>query len=96
MLDQPVPSSSPKTWLAESILATFFCCLPFGIVGIVNAANVESRFRAGDYDGAERASQEARKWTMISFWIGVVGYGLYALFMIGMLFFVVSHEGQNF
>ena len=28
----------PKTWLVESILVTLFCCLPFGIVGIVNAA----------------------------------------------------------
>ena len=34
----------PKKWLIESILATLFCCLPFGIAGIVNAANVESRF----------------------------------------------------
>lgn len=25
----------PKTWLVESILVTLFCCLPFGIVGIV-------------------------------------------------------------
>ena len=32
----------PKTWLVESILVTLFCCLPFGIAGIVNASKVES------------------------------------------------------
>lgn len=28
----------PKTWMAESILVTVFCCLPFGIAGIVFAS----------------------------------------------------------
>src|SRR4029079_6010877 len=36
----------PKSWLAESILVTLFCCMPFGIAGIVNASRVESRFYA--------------------------------------------------
>ena len=62
----------PKTWLVESILVTLFCCLPFGIVGIINAAKVESRFYIGDEEGAKQASAEARRWTLISFWIGVV------------------------
>ena len=67
----------PKSYLVESILVTVFCCMPFGIVGIVNAANVESRFKNGDYDGAEKASQEAKKWTTISFWAGLVFAILY-------------------
>jgi len=62
----------PKTWLAESILVTLFCCLPFGIVGIINASKVESQFNAGNIDGAIGASEEAKKWTNISFWIGIV------------------------
>ena len=56
----------PKSWLVESILVTIFCCLPFGIVGIVNASRVESRYYAGDIEGAMRASQEAGKWTKIA------------------------------
>lgn len=61
----------PKTWLLESILVTLFCCMPFGIAGIVNATKVESRFYAGDTDGANRSSAEAKKWITISFWIGL-------------------------
>lgn len=79
-------SRPPKTWLVESILATLFCCLPFGIAGIVNAAKVESRFFAGDKEGALRASQEAGKWTKVSFWVGIVGIVLYIIlvFVIGV------------
>ncbi len=73
----------PKTWMVESILVTLFCCLPFGIAGIVNAASVESKFYAGDYIGAQRASANAKKWTTISFWIGVVVSLLYFFAAIG-------------
>lgn len=68
-------SKPPKTWLIESILVTLFCCLPFGIAGIVNAAKVESRFYAGDFEGAQRSSNEAKKWTTISFYISL-GFGV--------------------
>ena len=37
----------PKTWMVESILVTILCCLPLGIVGIVNAAKVNSLYSAG-------------------------------------------------
>lgn len=70
----------PKNWLVESILVTLFCCLPFGIAGIVNATKVESRFYAGDIEGANRAAAEAKKWTKIGFWISLVGIIIYLLF----------------
>jgi len=73
--------TQPKTWLVESILVTIFCCLPFGIAAIVNAANVGSRFGSGDIEGAQRASKQAGKWTKVAFWIGVVWVALYLLFI---------------
>lgn len=75
-------AARPKNWLVESILVTIFCCLPFGIVGIVNAANVNSRFDVGDVVGAERASKEAGKWTKIGFFIGLAGVVLYIIFIL--------------
>lgn len=72
----------PKTWLVESILATLFCCLPLGIVGIVNASKVESRFYAGDIDGAYKASEEAGKWSKLSIGVGIAIGVLYMLFML--------------
>lgn len=72
----------PKSYLVESILVTIFCCLPFGIVGIVNAANVNGRHGAGDIEGAQRASDEARKWMRWGFIIGLVANVLSFLWVI--------------
>ena len=58
----PPTGIPPKNWLVESVLVTIFCCLPFGIVAIVNAANVNSRLAVGDYVGAQEASRNAGKW----------------------------------
>ena len=63
--------------MVESILATIFCCLPFGIAGIVNAAKVEKLYATGDVEGAERASAQAKKWTTVSFIVGIVGIVIY-------------------
>lgn len=97
MLDQPMRAQPPKNWLVESILVTILCCLPFGIVGIVNASKVESKFFAGDIDGAERAAAEAKKWTTIGFWVGIGLIALYLIFMAGVFFFAAKNGGlENF
>src|SRR5690554_2752906 len=62
-MDNTNNQKPPKTWLVESILVTLFCCLPFGIAGIVNASKVESRFHSGDINGANMYSANAKKWT---------------------------------
>lgn len=72
----------PKTYLVESILVTLFCCLPFGIAGIVNAAKVESRFYAGDVEGANMAAADAKKWIKIGLIVSVIGWILYLLFFV--------------
>jgi hypothetical protein len=83
----PVPQ--PKNWLVESILVTLFCCLPFGIAGIVNAANVNSKYAGGDYAGAEAASKAAGKYTKIGFYCGI------ALIILYVIFFVVMGLGAG-
>jgi len=75
------PPRPPKNWLVESILVTLFCCLPFGIAGIVHASKVDSKYGSGDYAGAEQASADAKKWTMLGFWIGLGVGVLYFLLM---------------
>jgi len=65
-------TARPKNWLVESILVTLFCCLPLGIVGIINAAKVNSAFDGGDIAGSMKASADAKKWTRLAFIIGLV------------------------
>jgi hypothetical protein len=81
MENQNTGQRPPKSWLIESILVTLFCCLPFGIVGIINATKVESKFYAGDVAGANQASADAGKWTKIGFFIGIAFIVCYLIFM---------------
>jgi Interferon-induced transmembrane protein len=72
----------PKNWLIESILVTLFCCLPLGIVGIINATKVETKFNAGDIEGAEQSAAEAKKWTTYGAIGGAVVIVIYIIFMV--------------
>ena len=80
----------PKTWMAESILVTIFCCLPFGIVGIVNASKVSSLYAAGDIDAAQKASKDAGKWTKIGFIVGIIVMVLYMIIYGGAMFALLN------
>mgnify|MGYP005613006205 CR=1 FL=1 len=72
-----VPSVCPETHMTKAILCTLFCCLPFGVVGIINASKVSSLYAAGNVELAQAASLEAKKWTKIGFICGIVFYVLY-------------------
>ena len=69
-----------ENWLVEAILVTLLCCLPFGVVGIIFAAQVNTKQQAGDMEGAEKSRREAAKWTKIGFWIGIAQWVLLLLF----------------
>lgn len=73
--------AKPKTYLVESILVTVLCCLPFGVAGIINAAKVDSKYAAGDYEGAKKSSDDAKKWTLIGLIAGIVVMVLYFAFV---------------
>jgi len=67
--------------------------MPFGIAGIIYASRVESKFYAGDRQGAEQASQEAGKWTKIGFWSGLAIGVLAMIYYIILIAWIVKNEG---
>jgi hypothetical protein len=64
--------ASVPNYLVQAILTTICCCLPFGIVAIVFAAQVNGKVAAGDMAGAEAASKNAKMWAWIAFGCGLV------------------------
>jgi hypothetical protein len=66
-------------YLVHAILVTLFCCLPFGIVSIVYAAQVDGKLGSGDFEGALISSNNAKKWATVSFVCGLVGSALYVI-----------------
>ena len=67
-----VPVEPIPNYLVQAILATLFCCLPFGVVAVVFATQVNSRLAAGDVPGALDASHKARTWAWVSFICGLI------------------------
>ena len=73
---------SIPNYLVQSILVTLFCCVPFGIVCIVYAAQVNTKLAAGDYTGAVETSKKARTWCWISFGTGLGWFVIWLLFVV--------------
>ena len=77
--NEPIPSS----YLGWSIAATLLCCLPAGIVAIIYASQVSSKWASGDREGARRSASLAKTW----FWVSV-GVGLCFNLLWVILYFV--------
>ena len=72
----------PPNHLVWAILSTLFCCLPLGIASIVFAAQVNSKWHAGDVAGAQESSKKARKFALWATIIGVVLVVLYLILLV--------------
>ena len=86
--DQVGGQQPPKNYLVQSILVTLCCCLIFGIIAIVYAAQVNGKFQAGDYAGAEEASRKAKFWCWMAFGFGLVANLIFG----GIQFAAQSHR----
>jgi len=82
----PPAGTTVPNYLVFAILTTVFCCLPTGIPAIIFAAQVNGKLLAGDYAGAQAASNNAKIWCWVSFGVGLFGTPFWILiFGAGML-----------
>ena len=59
-----------------------FCCLPFGIVALINATKVESLWASGQKEQAQKAAADADKWANVALICGIVGIIIYGIVML--------------
>lgn len=59
----------PPSHMALAIITTIFCCLPLGIYAIILANKVDTLYMTGHYEDAQKASDDAKKWSLI----GMIG-----------------------
>lgn len=71
----------PKNYMVWAILATVLCCLPLGIVSIIFASGVNSKWEAGDVEGAWAASKKAKTWTIIAAVLGFIFQAAYLVYI---------------
>ena len=83
----PPPSSgapaSVPNYLVPAIIS-LFCCLPLGIVGVIFAAQVNSKVAAGDTAGALDSSKKAKMFSFIAIGLGLAAIVCYVLFVVIM------------
>jgi t-SNARE complex subunit (syntaxin) len=85
----------PPNYLVFAILSTIFCCQILGIVSIVFAAQVNSKWNSGDTQGALDASRNAKLWAWIAFGSGfIIGLVILLLSVFGVLAGILG--GMNF
>lgn len=90
----PPPPANIPNYLVQAILVAIFCCLPFGIVAIVFAAQVNSALAAGNYEAAMESSRKARTWTIVSLVVGLIGVVIWVILMLAgtaMPFFFMDY-----
>lgn len=73
----------PDNNMVWAILTTLFCCLPLGIVSIVNASKVNGLYNSGDYNGAVEAANSAKNYATYSAICGGVVFVIY--FILGFI-----------
>jgi hypothetical protein len=81
------PPAYVPNYLVQAILCTIFCCLPFGVVAIVFAAQVNGKLAAGDYAGAVQTSKQAKMWCWISFGVQlalIIAYFAFVAIMVAV------------
>ena len=72
----------PPNYLVWAILTTLFCCLPLGVASIVFAAQVNSKWSAGDVAGAQESSRKAKQFAIWAAVATVVVVVLYVIFVV--------------
>ena len=90
--DGPQMPQKPDNYLVWAILSTLLCCLPFGIVAIVKSSKVDTLWYAGNHAEAIQASNDAKKWSIISAVVGLVGGLLYVIFYVILVAIGVGAE----
>ncbi len=83
----PPPSGTHDkvpNYLIPAIISAL-CCFPLGIISIIFAAQVNGKVQSGDVAGALDASKKAKLFSIIFIALGVVLWGGYMLFTLGIV-----------
>lgn len=75
-------NKKPDNMLVWSILTTVVCCLPLGIMAILESNKVDRLWAEGDAYGAENAAQKAKSYCLFALGLGVLFYII--CFVIGL------------
>lgn len=76
---QYMRAASVPNNLFLAIFSTVCCCMPFGVVSIVYAAQVDGLASKGDVARAQEAAEKAKNWAVASILCGLLGSCAYIM-----------------
>ena len=79
----------PENHMVWAILTTIMCCLPLGVVAIIKASKVEQLWYQGFHEEAQKAADEAKKWSIWS----AVSIGIFAVLYLIVVLIIFAIEG---
>ena len=79
-INQPCPESN----LIWAILCSAMCCVPLGVVAIFKASSVDKVWHQGKYDEAQKAANDAKKFSIIGAACSAVFVVLYIILVVVM------------
>ena len=71
----------PDNNLVWAIVCTVLCCLPLGIVAIIKSTKVNDLWNQGDKAGAQKAADDAKKFSIWGAVIAVIFIVIYFILM---------------
>lgn len=86
------PQEKVNNYLVPAILSTLCCCMPFGIVSIVFASQVNTKLSVGDIVGAKDSAGKAKMWMLISVGLGLVAWVISIIVQVVIPLIVVATE----
>jgi len=66
-------------------IVSIFLFWPLAIPAIINASKVNPLLQQGDYNGAQAAAAESKKWSKLALIIGLILWGISILCCIGQV-----------
>lgn len=79
----------PDNHMVWAILSTVLCCLPLGIVAIIKASKVEQLWYQGFHAEAQKAADDAKKWSIYS----AVSIGVVLVLYFILMIIIVGIQG---
>ena len=76
--------SPPDNNLVWAIVSTILCCWPIGIFAIIKSTSVNKLWAQGDYAGAQKAADDAKKYSIWGAAAGLILVVLYLIFVVAL------------
>lgn len=94
-MTQKMNSGRPDNNLVWAILSTVFCCLPLGIIAVINSSKVDNLWRVGEYAAAEEAAANSRKYVKWGVICGIISWLLFIIFEFAFIYNLASSNDEE-